>query len=561
MTFPALRPTSAAAPKPTVESLEGRRLLDAAGGLLSMLGGRPAMQDGPIHGGGCGCCGCGAARATAPPPVEFDATPATPPGGEAGLTAAAVERSFKARINFQPSSRASVPTSFRSDNGRVFNTRGNGLQYGWDRPLEGNAVDRPTDRAPGDQYSTFLNVPDGATWEIAVPNGRYYVSFVAGETRDHAGRYRMDVEGVPLMNGKPRPEFEWVEGAGYVVVTDGRLTLTALPESDDLKLDFLTLAQVPDAAPTLTGRPITWSDTQIGVSPIGRIEPGVARLDGKVYVMGGYTTVGSDPYGGVTNRVDVFDTATNTWSRGADLPGPESHFGAATDGRLIYTAGGQVGKADFNSGTNAVYRYYPKAAVWHRYVDLPDVRYAGTLTFHDDHLYFFGGASGNRVVPQADAWRLDTRARDPRWEPIAGLVRPADHLGSAVVDGQIYLVGGEHGHGVSYVQHDDVFRYDPVRDRYTRLASLPTAGASHFEGNIVEHEGQIWVLGGRGNGNTRVTDVRSFDPAANVWTTYAGLPVGRFGGASWVDDGYLYFSTGDVLNQGAPRRTVRAFID
>ena len=53
-------------------------------------------------------------------------------------------------------------------------------------------------------------------------------------------------------------------------------------------------------------------------------------VDGKLYVLGGNT-------GKASNRIDMYDTETNTWTQMADLPFPVSANSVVAHGTKIYT--------------------------------------------------------------------------------------------------------------------------------------------------------------------------------------------------------------------------------
>ena len=76
--------------------------------------------------------------------------------------------------------------------------------------------------------------------------------------------------------------------------------------------------------------------------------------------------------------------------------------------------------------------------------------------------------------------------------------RSTDHVTSAVLDGKIYVIGGEHGHEYSYVPHYDVQQYDLATEKWTYKAPLPLP-FSHAEYTTFIHQGQIWSLGGQTN--------------------------------------------------------------
>jgi len=74
--------------------------------------------------------------------------------------------------------------------------------------------------------------------------------------------------------------------------------------------------------------------------PLARTEVASAVLDGRIVVAGGLTADG-----GASDRVDVYDPATNSWQPGPALPLGLHHSGmAALDGR-VYVAGGYANRA------------------------------------------------------------------------------------------------------------------------------------------------------------------------------------------------------------------------
>ncbi|MBS2025017.1 MAG: hypothetical protein JST92_21670, partial [Deltaproteobacteria bacterium] len=84
----------------------------------------------------------------------------------------------------------------------------------------------------------------------------------------------------------------------------------------------------------------TWS-TKASM-PTARREPGVAVLDGRLYVMGGIITGDA-----VTNVVEVYDPCTDSWTTVAPLPTARSSFMVGVIGRTIHVVGGR--DTDYNT--------------------------------------------------------------------------------------------------------------------------------------------------------------------------------------------------------------------
>src|SRR2546426_8663256 len=61
----------------------------------------------------------------------------------------------------------------------------------------------------------------------------------------------------------------------------------------------------------------------------------VAESGGQLYAIGGYDGSGNSA------AVEVYDPATNTWTKKAPLPTPRDHLAAATVGGKVYAIGGR----------------------------------------------------------------------------------------------------------------------------------------------------------------------------------------------------------------------------
>src|SRR5215213_3711606 len=74
-------------------------------------------------------------------------------------------------------------------------------------------------------------------------------------------------------------------------------------------------------------------------APLQRFEAQGVAVDGKLYVFGGFTS----NFLTATTRSDVYDPATNSWTRIADLPDQITHAHAVADGNSIWLMGGLIG--------------------------------------------------------------------------------------------------------------------------------------------------------------------------------------------------------------------------
>jgi N-acetylneuraminic acid mutarotase len=274
---------------------------------------------------------------------------------------------------------------------------------------------------------------------------------------------------------------------------------------------------------------------------VGRAEHQGAVIDGKLYVFGGYVDRTYRP----TARADVYDPATDTWSRIADLPVGITHSGVASDGRVIYFAGGYPAGTGGRSqvfATDDVFFYDPATD---RYTDLPGLparRGGGALALDGRTLHFFGGSDIDRKDVD-DHWSLNLDALDAGWRSRAPLPLARNHLGAAAVGGKVYAVGGQQEQDDEATFRDEVDVYDPSTDTWTPVADLPSP-KSHITSATVVRDGQILVLGGETDNNPTNT-VSSYNPATNSWTSLTPLRGNRFSGVADNLNGGLIYNGGN----------------
>ena len=117
------------------------------------------------------------------------------------------------------------------------------------------------------------------------------------------------------------------------------------------------------------------------------------------------------------------------------------------------------------------------------------------------------------------------------WETKTNMPTSRRYLGSAVIDGKIYVIGG---YGGSYRTENEC--YDPATDSWTTMTPMPTGrnGAA-----VVALDGKIYVIGGNDGSVLDVNEV--YDPVTNSWETQTSLPTPRktVGGAALNGEVYV----------------------
>lgn len=219
----------------------------------------------------------------------------------------------------------------------------------------------------------------------------------------------------------------------------------------------------------------TWAS--MAALPLARWGLAAVHLGGKIYCMGGATTLST-----FSARNDIYDIATNTWSVGVDIPAAvqgDQGQTACTDGTYVY----------LNTSRELV-RYDPVADTW---ATLPDAALLdpvnwGAMVVDGGYIYLFGRALVQRYSIAGNSWDSPTA-----WDTIPGGSAWARAI-APVGDGTVMVAFGRTGTGEQLSQ---LYRYTPSTKVWQQLNSfdMPTNATAHgvFGGKFYVYG--AWVIG------------------------------------------------------------------
>lgn len=147
---------------------------------------------------------------------------------------------------------------YYDDDGKTYGERGNGLRYGWNS--QQTPIQRKNFASPSIRHDQFMPLPDGAEWEIEVPNGEYRVIIGAGDPDNLDAHYKILVEGISVIDAVPSSEFPWVAGTEQVIVSDGKLTVRGGAGAKNNVINYISIVSpmygVPSDQPQTAELPL-----------------------------------------------------------------------------------------------------------------------------------------------------------------------------------------------------------------------------------------------------------------------------------------------------------------
>jgi N-acetylneuraminic acid mutarotase len=272
---------------------------------------------------------------------------------------------------------------------------------------------------------------------------------------------------------------------------------------------FLTVLLLLALAPIARAQTSGWSFRAPMPSP--RAGAAVVAFEGKIWVIGGRTAGGS-----VTDRVERYDPATDTWETNLPELRDERVNGAAVvfGDRVVVTGGRD---ADGNVLKDA--EYFDRADNrWRSFPNLRREREGHAMVVLNGQIYAAGGV--NRVDQITSSTEF-YNASDGNWNdyPDWALDVPRASFATVEVDGAAYSIAGFSTFGpLGLVQ-----RYE-VNGGATAMASLDPVRGGHA---AAVRNRQIFVLGGRGSGNFAYDNASFYDVDTNAWTILPPLQVAR----------------------------------
>ncbi len=239
------------------------------------------------------------------------------------------------------------------------------------------------------------------------------------------------------------------------------------------------------------------------------------------------------------------------WTEKAEMPTARFGVAACVHNGKIFVFGG----ADGNSSLSSAEEYDPSTNTWTVKNPMITERVAPTAGVVDNKIYVIGGSDETVIIETVISTVEEYHTITESWTAKSGMPTARATPVSGVVDGKIYVISGRTGFETDDHQlpkTNVVEMYDPVTDTWAEKSPIPTARA-HAYGAVVD--GIIYVIGGERYEKGEI--VEAYDPVSDTWSQKANLPDGgRFAAAAVPLNGKIYVIGGSVIAAEAGTSTV-----
>lgn len=193
--------------------------------------------------------------------------------------------------------------------------------------------------------------------------------------------------------------------------------------------------------------------------PVSRIEFNLGVAAGKVYLIGGSTGFGAR-HERRTARVDIYDPATDTWTKGHKMPTRRDGMDVEVVSNRLYAISGLGWPQTANAPgpfLKVIEEYNPITNQWQQKRDMLNLKTSFPTVVVKDDIYLIGGFIWEDGVPKylatVDIYHPQTQA----WRDIPSLPVPIAPFRAAAINGKIYVFGGI---GKGFELFSDVMVFD-----------------------------------------------------------------------------------------------------
>jgi hypothetical protein len=280
----------------------------------------------------------------------------------------------------------------------------------------------------------------------------------------------------------------------------------------------------------------------------------LVAVNGALYAMGGELThllSNGVPVLTPYATVESYTAGGAAWTQSAPLSAARYWMACASVNNTIYAFGGS-GSRDYVTSVDSL---ATPGDAWGATGQLTAPRFDASACEVGGTVYVVGGqtSSGGLIVGTSE---IDA------WDPVTGSLTTRQHMKmprfdhqTVVLNGKIYIIGGNGGITVPYEVLKSVEVYDPQSNTMDTVAPL-TMPRNALAAAVAN--GRIYAIGGQGptiDIDTALASVEIYDPVANTWSAGQPMPNGRYGCAAASLNGTIYVAGGVEAGAGGNKET------
>jgi N-acetylneuraminic acid mutarotase len=231
--------------------------------------------------------------------------------------------------------------------------------------------------------------------------------------------------------------------------------------------------------------------------------------------------------------------AAGQWRALAPAQLERTEVAAARVGRFIYVMGGfEPGSPNGGATTAAVERYDIERDRWTRVADMPAALNHPAAVAYRGRIYVLGGyADADRSAGAVATLYRYEPGRD-RWTRLPSALTARAALAVGVIRGRLYAAGGANAEGALTTLEI----YDFRRRRWRTGPDMAVA-REHLAGAVAG--GRFHVLAGRAGGRGNFDVVEAYDPRTRRWSRLPSMSKPRGGTAATTVSGRIVIAGGE----------------
>ena len=276
--------------------------------------------------------------------------------------------------------------------------------------------------------------------------------------------------------------------------------------------------------------------------PIPISKSKAAAVNGKIYVMGGFTPT----YKGFSKANFEYNPETDTWTKKQDMPTGRTNFAIAVVENKIYVIGGDPFQ-------NKLEVYDPKIDSWDSLSDMPSQRQHINCAMIENSIYVIGGFENICCppYPQRCNWETCAKISDrnqvynvstDKWKDLAPMPTPRHGLDIMSVNGKIYVIGGMGSASSIWESIGTIEIFNPVDNNWIKKRDMTTPRDGY--GYSVQAD-LIYLFGGWIAENQQTINTIVYDTKTDNWSNATNLPIKTGAFAYATIDNKIYIFGGD----------------